>query len=53
MVAAEIVAVGLLGGLVGLLLAARFDPQGQAGIDWLAMIAGALMAIGADRTLRK
>lgn len=52
-VAVEIIAVGLLGGLVGLLLVAVFDPRGQiTDMDSISIVAGALVAIGINRALR-
>jgi hypothetical protein len=52
-VAVEIVAVGLIGGLLGLLLVAVFDPRGQiTDMDTISVVAGALIAIGINRALR-
>jgi uncharacterized membrane protein YeaQ/YmgE (transglycosylase-associated protein family) len=51
-VALEVIAVGILGALAALLLAAWWDPREQAGIDGLALAAGAVIAVAIDRTLR-
>lgn len=52
--ALEILACALVGGFAGLLLVARFDPRGQfTEIDSLSLVAGALIGIGIDRTLRR
>lgn len=52
-VAVEVIAVALLGGLAGLLLVARFDPQGLiTDMDTVSIIAGALVAVGINRALR-
>jgi hypothetical protein len=53
-VAAEIIAAGLAGGFVGLLLVALFDRAGQiTDTDYsISVITGALLAIGLRRTLR-
>lgn len=50
--AAEILASALAGGLAGLLLVVLFDPHGQPQLDILAIVAGAMIAVGIDRTLR-
>lgn len=52
-VVAEIVACAIFGGLVGLLILAAFDPRGQAmDMDVIAVVAGALVAVGINRFLR-
>ena len=53
-VAAEIVAAGLGGGFIGLVLVALFDRAGQiTDTDYsISVIAGALIAIGLQRALR-
>ena len=51
-VALEVIAVGILGALAALLLAAWWDPREQAGIDGLALAAGAVIAVAIDRALR-
>jgi hypothetical protein len=51
LIAVEVIAVALLGGLAGLLLVAFFDPHGSD-MDSLAIIAGALLAVGINRGLR-
>lgn len=52
-VTAEILGCAVAGGFAGLLLVALFDPRGQvADVDTLSMLAGALIAIGIDRTIR-
>lgn len=53
-VAAEIVAVGIVGALCGLLVVALFDPKGKvAELDTISMVGGALLAIALDRGLRR
>jgi hypothetical protein len=50
---AEIAASALLGGLAGWMLLAAFDPRGQAvDMDLIAIVAGALVAVGINRLLR-
>jgi len=53
-VAAEMIAAGIAGGLVGLLVVAVFDRAGQiTDIDYsISVIAGTLIAIGLHRGLR-
>jgi hypothetical protein len=52
-VVAEIAASAILGGLAGWMLLAAFDPRGQAvDMDLVAIVAGALVAIGINRFLR-
>jgi hypothetical protein len=52
-VVAEIIACGFAGGLAGLLLLARFDPQSQAAdMDGTAIVVGAVVAIAIDRIIR-
>jgi len=52
-VALEIVASGLAGGFVGLLILAAFDPRGQiADLDAITFIVGALVGVGINRLLR-
>lgn len=52
-VAAEVLAVAILGGFAGLLLVAIFDPHSQtANIDTFAAVSGALIAVGINRALR-
>ena len=46
-------AVALLGGFVGILLVAVFDPHGQiTDMDSISALAGALIAVGINRALR-
>jgi hypothetical protein len=53
LIALEIIGVGLLGGLAGLLLVASFDPRGRiADMDSLSILGGALAAVGINRALR-
>ena len=54
-VAAEIAAAAVSGGIVGLLLVAIFDRAGQiTDADYsISVIAGALIAIGLHRALRR
>jgi hypothetical protein len=53
LVAVEIIAAALLGGLAGLLLVAVFDPRGQiTDVDSISALAGALVAVGINRALR-
>jgi hypothetical protein len=53
LVAAEIVACAIVGGLVSLLLLAFFDPFHQAtDMDTVAILAGAIVAVGINRFLR-
>jgi hypothetical protein len=53
MVAVEIVAAALVGGFVGLLLVALFDPRGQlTDVDTISVIGGALIAVGIHRAFR-
>lgn len=50
---AEIAACAVLGGLAGWLLLAAFDPQGQAtDMDLIAIVGGALVAVGSNRLVR-
>jgi len=52
-VAVEIIASALVGGFVGLLLVAVFDPRGQiTDVDTISVIGGALIAVGINRALR-
>jgi hypothetical protein len=52
-VAAEIVACAVVGGFVGLLIVALFDPRGQiTDVDSISIVAGALIAVGINRALR-
>lgn len=49
----EILAVAGLGGFVGLLLVAIFDPHGQiTDMDAISSVTGALVAVGIHRALR-
>jgi uncharacterized paraquat-inducible protein A len=49
----EISAVALLGGFLGLLLVAVFDPHGQiTDMDTISVVAGAIVAVGINRALR-
>lgn len=50
--AVEILASALAGGFVGLLLVLVLNPSGEPRVDILAIVAGALIAVGIDRTLR-
>jgi hypothetical protein len=53
MVAAEIAATAVFGGLAGLLLVALFDPRGQmTDVDSISVVVGALVAVGINRALR-
>lgn len=53
LVALEIVASGIGGGIAALLLLAVFDPRGQVtDLDSVTFIVGALGAIGINRALR-
>lgn len=52
-VAVEILAWAVVGGFVGLLLVAAFDPRGEiTDVDSLSIVAGALIAVGINRALR-
>ena len=51
-VAIEIIASILFGGFGGLMLLAVFDPNGQAPMDGLAFVIGALAGFGINRFLR-
>ena len=52
-VAAEIVACAILGGIASLFLLAFFDPFHQAtDLDAVAAVAGAIVAVGINRMLR-
>jgi hypothetical protein len=52
-VVAEIIASGIAGGLLGLLILAAFDPRGQAtDMDVTAIAGGIVVAIGINRFLR-
>lgn len=43
----------IAGGFAGLLLVAMFDPQGHiTDLDWISVIAGALLAVGLNRVVR-
>jgi hypothetical protein len=54
MAALELLACAAAGGFAGLLLVAVFDPRGQfTEVDSLSLVAGALIGIGVDRTLRR
>ena len=51
--AIEISASALVGGFIGLLLVAIFDPRGQiTDVDTISVIGGALIAVGINRALR-
>jgi hypothetical protein len=53
LVALEIAAAGLVGGLAGLLILAAFDPRGQiADLDAVTFVVGAFVGIGINRFLR-
>jgi hypothetical protein len=53
LVVLEVTAVALLGGFVGILLVAVFDPHGQiTDMDSISALAGALIAVGINRALR-
>jgi hypothetical protein len=53
LVIAEITACAIVGGLASLLVLAVFDPFQQAtDMDFIAIVAGALVAVGINRTLR-
>lgn len=49
-VAAEIIACGIVGGLIGLLLLAAFTSQDN--LDAIGIVTGAVVAIGVNRILR-
>jgi len=51
-VALEIAASGVAGGLASLLLLGLFDPHGETQMDALAVSIGALAAIGINRLVR-
>jgi hypothetical protein len=52
-VAAEIVACAIGGGLVAWLILAAFDPRGQVtDMDAISFFAGALVGVGINRALR-
>jgi hypothetical protein len=54
MAALEMLACAAAGGFAGLLLVALFDPRGRfTEVDSLSLIAGALVALGVDRALRR
>jgi hypothetical protein len=53
LVALEIVACAIGGGIAALLLLALFDPRGQVtDLDSVTFTAGALVAVGINRALR-
>jgi hypothetical protein len=53
LLAAEIGATAVAGGLAGLLLVAAFDPRGQiTDVDTISVVAGALIAVAINRALR-
>jgi hypothetical protein len=53
LVVAEVLACAVAGGLASLLILAMFDPFHQAtDLDAIAVIAGALVAVGINRVLR-
>ena len=53
LVAAEIAASAIGGGLAAFLLLAAFDPRGQVtDLDFITFCAGALIAVGINRFLR-
>jgi hypothetical protein len=52
LVALEIIASGIAGGLASLLLLGMFDPHGETRMDALAVSIGALAAIGINRFVR-
>ena len=53
-VAAGITLAGLAGGFAGLLAVAAFDPAGRVShLDSMAILAGAAVAIGLERSLRR
>lgn len=53
LVAVEIIACAIGGGLAALLLLAVFDPRGQVtDLDSVTFIIGALVAVGFNRALR-
>lgn len=51
--AIEMIAAVVVGGLVGQMLVAWLDPRGQADMDLIGIVGGALLAIGAYRALRR
>jgi len=53
LVAVEIIACAIGGGLAALLLLAVFDPRGQVtDLDSVTVVIGALVAVGINRALR-
>jgi hypothetical protein len=53
LVAVEIIACAIGGGLAALLLLAVFDPRGQVtDLDSVTFVIGALVAVGINRALR-
>jgi hypothetical protein len=53
MVALEVTACAIGGGVLALLLLALFDPRGQiTDMDSVTFIGGALLAVGVNRALR-
>jgi hypothetical protein len=52
-VALELAATALVGGLAGWVLVVAFDPRGQmTDLDTISAIGGALIAVGINRALR-
>jgi len=49
----EVAAAAIGGGIAAVLLLAAFDPRGQVtDLDTISFAAGALLAVGINRTLR-
>jgi hypothetical protein len=54
LVALEVMACAFVGGFVGLLLVAVFDPRGEiTDVDTISVIGGALIAVGIHRAFRR
>lgn len=51
-VALEVAVVGVLGALAGTLLNGWLDPSGHARLELVALVGGALVAIGINRAVR-
>jgi hypothetical protein len=51
--AVELFGAILAGGLVGQMLVAWLDPRGQADLDVVGIVAGACIAVGVYRSLRR
>jgi hypothetical protein len=51
--AVELIAAMVIGGLAGQMIVAWLDPRGQADMDLVAIVAGALIVGGSYRALRR